>query len=197
MIKRGGMLGELAFFFGMRHVHTARSLQAVKLFELSKHSFDPLMKLFPDEERIIASNALLKFDEAKTHYSKSHAATSVHEGAGGKVEEPEMNEHIFEDMIGDNLAQAIHVLKMRRNNEIVKQMLRAAYRGSIPKIEKLLQQTNINVRDELGRSALHVAASEGKLEVVEYLLKMGADVTAQDSQGFRLETSRSECPRIK
>ncbi|KAK3254973.1 hypothetical protein CYMTET_35831, partial [Cymbomonas tetramitiformis] len=79
MIKRGGMLGELAFFFSMRHVHTARSIQTVKLFELSRASFAPLMKLFPDEERTIASNALLKFDEAKTHYSKSHAATSIHE----------------------------------------------------------------------------------------------------------------------
>ncbi|KAK3271652.1 hypothetical protein CYMTET_20014 [Cymbomonas tetramitiformis] len=102
------------------------------------------------------------------------------QGAGGNGNE--QNDHLFEDMIGDSLAQAIHDLKKRRNNELVKQMLRAAYRGSMHKIEKLLQQTSTNVTDELGRSALHIAASEGKLEIVEYLLKMGADVTMKDSQ---------------
>ncbi|KAH9044808.1 ankyrin [Lactarius pseudohatsudake] len=43
---------------------------------------------------------------------------------------------------------------------------------------------DINVRDEYGYTALHLAADRGNVAVVEFLLKQGADKTLQDTDGY-------------
>jgi glutaminase len=42
---------------------------------------------------------------------------------------------------------------------------------------------NVNGQDYDGRTALGVAASEGQLEVVKYLVAKGADLSIKDSRG--------------
>ncbi|KAH9047612.1 ankyrin [Lactarius hengduanensis] len=43
---------------------------------------------------------------------------------------------------------------------------------------------DINVRDEYGYTALHLAADRGNVAVVEFLLKQGADKTLMDTDGY-------------
>ena len=42
---------------------------------------------------------------------------------------------------------------------------------------------NVNFRDYDRRTALHVAASEGHLDVVKYLVRLGANVNRSDRWG--------------
>ncbi|KAI9445105.1 ankyrin [Lactarius indigo] len=43
---------------------------------------------------------------------------------------------------------------------------------------------DINVRDEYGYTALHLAADRGNVATVEFLLKQGADKTLKDTDGY-------------
>ena len=42
---------------------------------------------------------------------------------------------------------------------------------------------DINESDYEGRTALHIAASEGHLNIVKYLVNHGSDVDIKDSRG--------------
>ena len=42
---------------------------------------------------------------------------------------------------------------------------------------------NVNDFDHNGRTPLHLACSEGRLEAVEYLINSGADIDVIDSKG--------------
>ncbi|KAI9462467.1 ankyrin [Lactarius psammicola] len=46
------------------------------------------------------------------------------------------------------------------------------------------QGTDINVRDEYGYTALHLAADRGNAATVEFLLEQGADKTLKDTDGY-------------
>ena len=45
------------------------------------------------------------------------------------------------------------------------------------------QGINLNISDYDGRTPLHLAASEGHLEVVKYLVNKGVDITPKDRWG--------------
>jgi ankyrin repeat protein len=56
--------------------------------------------------------------------------------------------------------------------------------GAAETLKFLLQQrVNVNRKNKLGCSPLHLAASAGNLEVLKLLLKSGADVNAQNDLG--------------
>jgi Ankyrin repeats (3 copies)/Ankyrin repeats (many copies) len=64
-------------------------------------------------------------------------------------------------------------------------LLQAAARGDVNHMRDLLQsgRTNVNFRDYDRRTALHVAASEGHLEVCRFLVSQGARVNRSDRWG--------------
>ncbi|KAJ1675876.1 hypothetical protein EV182_000408 [Spiromyces aspiralis] len=43
--------------------------------------------------------------------------------------------------------------------------------------------TSVNIKDDLGRTPLHIAATAGKVENVRFLIAMGADLNAMDNLG--------------
>ena len=62
-----------------------------------------------------------------------------------------------------------------------------AHEGDLEGIKELLESgTDVNFRDIDGRTALHVAACQGFGDVVEFLLKNGADVDPEDRWGSRV-----------
>jgi ankyrin repeat protein len=64
-------------------------------------------------------------------------------------------------------------------------LLQAAARGDVPHMRTLLEsgRTNVNFRDYDRRTALHVAASEGHLNVCQFLVERGAKVNRSDRWG--------------
>ena len=60
--------------------------------------------------------------------------------------------------------------------------LEAARSGDLDTVKRLCNTANVNCRDFEGRQStpLHFAAGYNRVEVVEYLLTMGADVQAKD-----------------
>ncbi|XP_076675743.1 mitochondrial disaggregase [Andrena cerasifolii] len=62
-----------------------------------------------------------------------------------------------------------------------KQFFRAVQHGNMPDLVKILKDgIDINIRHSLGWTALHVAAINGRPEVIKLLLSKGADVNAGD-----------------
>ncbi|KAL0212050.1 hypothetical protein RCL1_005676 [Eukaryota sp. TZLM3-RCL] len=60
-------------------------------------------------------------------------------------------------------------------------LLFASAVGDVDRVQRLVARgINVNFRDYDMRSALHTAAAHNQLEVVQYLIKHGADVTAVD-----------------
>jgi ankyrin repeat protein/beta-lactamase regulating signal transducer with metallopeptidase domain len=61
---------------------------------------------------------------------------------------------------------------------------KAARAGDQEKVKEFLdQRININVKDNDGRTPLHCASIEGRMELVRFLISKGADVDAKEDQG--------------
>jgi len=57
--------------------------------------------------------------------------------------------------------------------------------GDMSRIRQFLEQEpDVNAKDEFGYTALHLAADRGNINVVELLLKHGADPTIKDGDGL-------------
>ena len=69
-----------------------------------------------------------------------------------------------------------------------------ANEGDIDGITKMLDSgTNVDYRDIDGRTALHVAACQGRTDVVQLLLSRGAKVNSMDRWGSTVRISNSFC----
>ena len=56
--------------------------------------------------------------------------------------------------------------------------------GKIENVQRMVERgTDVNTRDEYGRTALHIATAENHNIDMQYLINLGADVNAQDQQG--------------
>lgn len=76
------------------------------------------------------------------------------------------------------------IINEERRDYLTKSMLDSASSGNVAKLKQLLVAgANINDSDYDFRTPLHLAASEGQVEAVEFLLKNDADVNALDRFG--------------
>ena len=70
-----------------------------------------------------------------------------------------------------------------RNNDNDTPLHRAALHGNDTAISVLIQHgAEVNERGDVGRTALHLACSEGKVACIHELMRLGADVEARDSE---------------
>lgn len=63
---------------------------------------------------------------------------------------------------------------------------KAVSKGDVKKMQQMLLDqkiNNINMRDEKGRTPLHIAAAYGRIFSVEFLLKYGAKKDVEDIYG--------------
>ncbi len=77
------------------------------------------------------------------------------------------------------------LLKWLRRSNAVYSPLEAAEYGTEKQLQEAVkvEPTQVNATDELGRTALHIAAANGKAGAVEILLDAGADAAACDANG--------------
>jgi len=93
------------------------------------------------------------------------------------------NFHIFSKLDGAGLKRDTTDSK---NAEVTLiRMCYAAGNGDLEQVKHIIEEkgVDVNMADYDGRTALHLAASEGQVEVVNYLIGRGADVTLKDRWG--------------
>ena len=201
VLKKGSALGEASFAFGMKHLHGARAKAGIgsTCLRLARSNYLEVLKQFPEDQELIMSNSLVSFDQANSNRSRSKKSKSMN-GSGEKnagvpmqQEREEQEERSIDSvginsdsdssadsLIGAGMISQIETLKARQNSTRVQQLLDAAFHGDVKKIEKIVSKLNINNSDVHKRTALHLAASEGQLEAVQFLIEHGADASAQD-----------------
>ena len=68
-----------------------------------------------------------------------------------------------------------------------KELFNACRNGDVIKVKKLINSSNVNIRDTSGRKStpLHFASGFGRKDIVEYLLNLNATVSAKDDGGLQ------------
>jgi ankyrin repeat protein len=205
VVKAGGTIGVLSFFFGMRHLTSARAgkLGGAVCLRLARDEFMDMLKLYPEEEGKIAQSALVSFEGARSQYGSRRAssraastrtgesnALSSHVGAssdghrGGAQSSNEgmgSSDAFTQALGGSGIRQRMAMLKRRRENKRIYGILTAAGKGDLNRLKASLQnEGDCNICDHFRRTPLHVAAAQGQLEAVRILLAARADLEARD-----------------
>ena len=199
--RSGQALGALALFFELRHMYSARvsRTSGVTCLRLSRERFLQLLKYCPQEEERITENAMQSFQKKFGNMSTSKAGSSIsargdlesdgeslHTGPSTKAKGTD-TDHSSSGIkgVGKQARSSISHIKSRRRALRTHMLLSAARYNNLERTEWALQGGHIGVDscDDMGRSALHVAASEGHVEMVEYLLVKGANPCISDRHG--------------
>jgi glutaminase len=93
--------------------------------------------------------------------------------------------HAFDSMVGlndDRIDPRRNIYESRSGNIVA--FCTAAVEGDIIEMRRLVASgINPNARDYNGRTALHLAASGDRLQVLQYLLQLGVEVNPLDAWG--------------
>lgn len=88
-----------------------------------------------------------------------------------------------------------YLLRWLKRSNAVYSPLEAAEYGSVEQMQKAIEAepTQVNDTDELGRTALHLAAARGDVALVGILLEAGADASAKNAAGHQaIEVAQGE-----
>jgi CRP-like cAMP-binding protein len=207
--RKGSCTGVLSFFFGMRRLGSARASKqtGAVCLRLTRDEFQGLLKLYPEDEERIAQSAMNFLEGARSNFGSRHASsrggggnstairsshrsskgqTLLSDSAPGNEEGLDENdsEAFTQAMGGSSIRQKVQALRRRRENKRVYGVLQAAKNGDLIRLRahaaSCSGDCNWNLFDHFKRTPLHVAASEGQLEVVRFLLHNMADSAARD-----------------
>ncbi|WP_185154345.1 ankyrin repeat domain-containing protein [Fulvivirga sp. M361] len=77
----------------------------------------------------------------------------------------------------------IAILLVISLNTTAQNIHRTACQGNLKRLDSLLHNTSVNVRDDRGRSLLHWAVACRQKETFEFLVARGIDINGEDRQG--------------
>ncbi|KAI9333516.1 ankyrin repeat-containing domain protein [Zopfochytrium polystomum] len=91
--------------------------------------------------------------------------------------------------------EAAELADITRGLESAVPLILACSGGHLSVVELLVERggASVETRDESGRSALHCAASTGRVDVIEYLVMKGADVHATTTAGTSITPLFAAC----
>ena len=153
----GTALGEVAFVFGVRQFGTLIARERTICLAMSRIDYKAIVGEFSGETTKVQGNVL---EQVKTRGAMSHAS-----------------------------AEELRDLIEQRKQSALFELLNAASDGEVDLVRTLLNdpESGVNLHvdesDYDKRTALHVAASEGQVSVVEALISCGADVDVTDRWG--------------
>jgi len=88
--------------------------------------------------------------------------------------------HIFHNIIN---RESNSNLEKDSADVLTQRLISASSKGNLELVQKLKDKIPFDTPDYDGRTALHLAAAEGHLRVVEYLLKEGCPTNVKDRWG--------------
>lgn len=180
---------------------------------LGRDEYVQVLRQYPEDEDVVMQNALFAFERDKAQKNSSIASrgstiqpmrpvpdadedsehgSDLQEGepSDDGVECRSMDESDedsiddFEWSMGKGIRDRISSLKKKLRAERVKVLCNAAALGDVEGLKsKLGSFVHVNDTDTNGRTALHVACSEGRIKMVEFLLDTEADPAIADSHG--------------
>ena len=168
---RGDLLGELPFFFRLRHVCTAMvGKAAATLYTISHKAYQQVCATYVDDSAVLIES-ITGMVERGGNGGKSQSSWTpgdVNEGS--------------EDKVKQTLEDAIK----RQGERHVMTFLSAAASADTSTVKRMLDNEHVHVdaADNDGRTALHMAASNGHTAMVRLLVdKYEAKPSALDSHG--------------
>ena len=206
IVRPGQAFGELAFFFELQCVMAARAsrIGGSICLKLGRERFLQILKYCPEEEERITENAMRCFEVLKKSGQSvmSFGASSVlktvtSDGKNGSTNSfakhetsaasHSSDEEDSQDGLGlsKGVRQTILQLKCKRKLFRVHMLLSSAKSNDLPGVLWALkgEHIDVNCSDDLGRTALHVAASEGHSNMVQALLQTNIDINVKDHKG--------------
>eukprot|EP00241_Pyramimonas_parkeae_P014738 CAMPEP_0114294822 /NCGR_PEP_ID=MMETSP0059-20121206/10338_1 /TAXON_ID=36894 /ORGANISM="Pyramimonas parkeae, Strain CCMP726" /LENGTH=1092 /DNA_ID=CAMNT_0001416639 /DNA_START=137 /DNA_END=3415 /DNA_ORIENTATION=+ len=202
----GAALGELAFFFNIRHINTARTMSNAFVIVLTLHrdQFQQLIRNFQEDESVMAENCFASFEKERSASRAGSQAESMHSSQPGN-KSVHSDQDVFNDnnVVGKKLARQVNVLRRKRQHSLIMRLCAAARKGRIKELQSLVRTSsiNLNLTDQNKRTVLAVAASEGHADIVQWLLDNGADGSICDRYGHNalhdaVRHRQSECAKI-
>jgi CRP-like cAMP-binding protein len=173
---KGQCVGELSFFFRMRHLYSATACQTVETFTMNHRHFAQMLKMHPLEEDTVAQNALKGYDEVVSKAPSVATNSKLSVRSIGSA---------LDNIIGLSVQRTISALKKQRSAETVDKAIRSAADGDLAALKEYMPaKVSVNSKNHDGRTCLHLAACNGHIHVMEYLLdEMGADTSVMDMYG--------------
>ena len=127
-----------------------------------------------------------KDDVLEGAVSDAGGASTLGDGSSTKNESGDKKNNLVEEE-AQLLKETDHIplIKERMVGEKIMQMLTASARGDVSEVDSILASGDVTLssKDQLGRTALHVACSKGHLKLVQHLIESKADVGAKDKFG--------------
>ncbi len=165
-VESPSIVGEVSFFLGVQQQHSVRAPESsdIELLLLSKEAADELFRDFPEQQEIVNTNLLQK-------YNMNSLGDDLELDGGEDEEDPEAQ--IMRQILRDTVK--------RRHDEAFQALAWAATSGDLEEVRRMLRKgVGINSSNYDGRTVLHMAAVEGNFRVVELLLADGADRNKRD-----------------
>jgi len=187
----GGVIGQLSFFFQIQHINSAATAadSVANLLSLEQMAFRSHIMNYKPDENTIAENCLSTYEI--TRKAHSNYARSVM--SDGKKKDPAASEaqslggteatHVENRM--SSIDDKTKVLRRKHFSTLMVQLLTAVQSGTVHDINMVLKRSliHVNSHDSNKRTPISVAASEGRLEIVQFLVLKGAQLNEVDHMG--------------
>ena len=204
-VEEGDVMGEIPFFFDTRHTTSAKTFHKsyVKLYVLAKEKYKRLLEIYPDEEEQIGKNVLssstlnIQGSSSDTGSSDGGSQSGTGSSAPGSSDGESSHDDAHSDCSASSagtsgggknqklgeIAKAVERARRRETNERVFSMCSAAASGNLTDLKKLCSSgVSLSEPGYGGRTPLHLAASEGQLKVVQWIVQNVQDINLKDHE---------------
>lgn len=210
-LGEGDVMGEIPFFFDTRHTTSCKTYKKgyVTIFMIAKAEYKRLLDIYPDEEEQIGKNVLsnsssLNIEDrvgggSSDGGSQSGAGSSNGGGSssgGGSSDGASSHDDTQSDNSASSagtteakdaklseIAKAVERARKRETNERVFSMCSSAASGNLDELKKLCSSgVSLSEQGYGGRTPLHLAASEGQLRVVQWIVQHMQDINIKDNE---------------